>query len=1195
MKKSLFLLLIFIPVIIFASKITFEYSFDMPQVENQMGYQTLTIDNSMQTGEVGEPQLPCFGSKLLIPAGEIAKEIKIVKSGLTEINREINLFPTQPPHPFSETNIEFVQPDLQIYNSNEKYPYNEDYHLNTEFLSGYAIAFSTFTPIEYYPAEKKAYYYKNIEVTVTTESSTKALQATRFLKNDEYIVNFVSRNIDNSQLIHSYNVTSTRDGDTDYVIITEEAKVANWTIYADLYRDLGYVVEIETMENIINDYFGEDTQAKVRNFLIEKYENNPLKFVLLAGDVDVIPHRGMYVNMGGGEYTDDDIPADMYYSCLDGTWNDNINEWWGEESEADLAPEFAIGRICYNNDQEITNFINKVDSYLNSPVVDEAKSALFIGEYLWEGPTWGGDYMDEMIGGSDTHGHTTIGVPETWDIETLYERNGNWNAYDLFAQLNVGPNLINHLGHSATYYTLKISNHDVTDVNITNNGENHNHSILFTQGCYGGAFDNRDTNGSYGDDCITEKFLSISNGMVSMISNSRYGWGQQGSTDGASQFFHREYIDAMFGEDIFDLGAALSDAKIDAIPFIMGNAVMYWCTYQTNLNGDPALPVWTDEPQEIVTSYPSELLVGANQLIVTTDIPNANVYIFDQEGRIASGNTGETGSNTIFLDHILTNVEDLQITIVKHNFLAHHGVITVIPGDGPYVVVDGAVYTETEDYIDGSIQPLDIVDISISLNNIGSEITDGDVEATLSCDSEYINIINNNVITSVLDSEETITLENAFQIEILPGLEDQTMIIFDVTLSSGMTFWHSAINLNVNNSQINFVSYTIDVASGDDDVLNPGETADVYFEFENSGAGISYLLQTVAISFDGYLSIYGNSVIDQIDPNSNATTSVPFTLEVSADCPQDYLGNLMIVSGDACGAGIEENISISVGAVSHNFEIGIGDWEHSSLTTGFSDQWHLSDNRNHTQDGEYSMKLGGNGDSDYSNSVHGGLVSPPFVLTSNSYVTFYHWMDAETNSSTQAWDGGNVEISTDGENFEIVTPVGGYPYTIYPNAASPFDPGTPVFSGLHDWEQVQIDLSDYSGTVQLKFVFGSDAAVTAEGWYIDDILIESYTDSNPSEIIPLSAFVGQNYPNPFNPVTTISFTTVDSSKPTEISIFNIKGQKVKTLLNEKLAPGEHKVTWEGKDSQNNKVSSGIYFYKMKSGDFSKINKMILMK
>nr|HPR18501.1 T9SS type A sorting domain-containing protein [Candidatus Cloacimonadota bacterium] len=86
-----------------------------------------------------------------------------------------------------------------------------------------------------------------------------------------------------------------------------------------------------------------------------------------------------------------------------------------------------------------------------------------------------------------------------------------------------------------------------------------------------------------------------------------------------------------------------------------------------------------------------------------------------------------------------------------------------------------------------------------------------------------------------------------------------------------------------------------------------------------------------------------------------------------------------------------------------------------------------------------------------------------------------------------------------------------------------------------------------------------------------------------------------NYPNPFNPTTTISFFTTESTENTEISVYNLKGQKVKQLLNAQLAAGRHSVVWNGTDDNGKAVSSGIYFYKMKSGKYLETKKMILMK
>jgi hypothetical protein len=100
--------------------------------------------------------------------------------------------------------------------------------------------------------------------------------------------------------------------------------------------------------------------------------------------------------------------------------------------------------------------------------------------------------------------------------------------------------------------------------------------------------------------------------------------------------------------------------------------------------------------------------------------------------------------------------------------------------------------------------------------------------------------------------------------------------------------------------------------------------------------------------------------------------------------------------------------------------------------------------------------------------------------------------------------------------------------------------------------------------------------------------------SSDEDIIPIASQLIGNYPNPFNPTTTIKFTTANTVN-TKIVIYNIKGQKVKTLANNRFNAGTHQVLWNGKDENGKPVTSGIYFYKMNSGKFISTKKMILMK
>ena len=95
-------------------------------------------------------------------------------------------------------------------------------------------------------------------------------------------------------------------------------------------------------------------------------------------------------------------------------------------------------------------------------------------------------------------------------------------------------------------------------------------------------------------------------------------------------------------------------------------------------------------------------------------------------------------------------------------------------------------------------------------------------------------------------------------------------------------------------------------------------------------------------------------------------------------------------------------------------------------------------------------------------------------------------------------------------------------------------------------------------------------------------------------LVPLK-FVSSNYPNPFNPSTTIDFSLPEGGM-IDVSIYNIKGQKVKTLINENMLQGNHQIEWHGKDESGNSVSSGVYFYHLNvDGKSKSIKKCLLLK
>lgn len=94
--------------------------------------------------------------------------------------------------------------------------------------------------------------------------------------------------------------------------------------------------------------------------------------------------------------------------------------------------------------------------------------------------------------------------------------------------------------------------------------------------------------------------------------------------------------------------------------------------------------------------------------------------------------------------------------------------------------------------------------------------------------------------------------------------------------------------------------------------------------------------------------------------------------------------------------------------------------------------------------------------------------------------------------------------------------------------------------------------------------------------------------------VPTDYALDQNLPNPFNPSTTIKYQLPVSGDATLV-IYNLLGQQVRTLVKDNLEAGFHSVLWDGKDELGKQVASGVYIYRLQSGDFSTARRMMLLK
>ena len=108
------------------------------------------------------------------------------------------------------------------------------------------------------------------------------------------------------------------------------------------------------------------------------------------------------------------------------------------------------------------------------------------------------------------------------------------------------------------------------------------------------------------------------------------------------------------------------------------------------------------------------------------------------------------------------------------------------------------------------------------------------------------------------------------------------------------------------------------------------------------------------------------------------------------------------------------------------------------------------------------------------------------------------------------------------------------------------------------------------------------------------VIIKKGPASKPSAETPTAFSLHNNYPNPFNPVTQISYDLPNDSW-VKLSIYNVRGQKVTTLVDRFEASGYKAILWDGTDDNGNKLASGVYFYRIQADEFTATKSMVLMR
>lgn len=598
--KYLILILIF-PFFLQAQKIKYEYNFSPEnlKIEQAKGFSIINYPNCIVKGEIGGPSLPFYPIKLILPQSFTAKKVNIYFENKHEFENLLKIYPQQPVKPISSVDRDtFIIKKVE----NKIGPVFDSFAIAQ--MNGVTFLISNFSPFEYDPKNQKLSLYQ--KVTLEIELCEQKNYEYKNFWPKQPILRRIEKFAQNPEELKNYSRPDKNTTENyEVLIISKSDYLMPLKNLKDYYRKIGLRSKIITTEQIQIQYSGVDLSEKIRNCIIAEYQNYGIEYITLAGDAEIVPYRGLHCTVQSSSvYTDNNIPADIYFSGIDGNWNSDNDNLWGEVGEEDLLPDLSVGRLPFSNTTELLNIINKLNKYTFTPITQNNKlrKVLLIGEHLWNNPeTWGSQYLNLLIGTHNENGYTTTGIPPSHLITTLYEEQTPLNTNVILSNINQGHNFIYHVGHSNITTMMFLNLDDITNENFNQiDGLNNNFAPLYSHGCYCGAFDN--------NDCISEKMVTIEKFAIGVFTNSRYGWFNEGQTEGPSQHLNREFVDALYNDKENAAGTAQLISKAETAPWIYQQnewepGAQRWVFYCHNSLIDPAVPLWTDNKNEIYLTY----------------------------------------------------------------------------------------------------------------------------------------------------------------------------------------------------------------------------------------------------------------------------------------------------------------------------------------------------------------------------------------------------------------------------------------------------------------------------------------------------------------------------------------------------------------------------------------------------------------
>ena len=577
----------------------------------------IICNNTANLNSYGKPTVPY--RKMLVPLGDAEIVNIYTHEKLAKEIPEIEVLPGLMPLPFGFNNLDWENPysyfeenfyaDPLIYLSEQKFP-SEPVQQEVVCLEGNRFLALTIFPFTFDP--------KNSIITVL----------------DIHVSVELTKPVSTISQLQSRSTSSENSG---YVIIAPYEFSEAVESFSEWKEQLGFSVQTMELDRIYTRFDGRDNAEKVRNFIIESYSANRTQYYLLVGDCDVCPVREVWDPVNLGMSCDNGTePSDLYYECLDGNWDANGNNIFGElDDYVDLYPEVKVGRIPVSTAEDVERVLAMIRKIEENPEPGE-----WMKEFLLIAPS------------SFTPGDNAAALEEEvyqkyladsfFNPIRLYDVDGSLSPSAVLNAINQGVGLVDFFGHGT--YDRWVSALQTSDVLSLHNG---NKTFLaFAMACETAAFDYQEYT------TIAEAFFHSQNGgAIAYIGATRPAFAGYDCFDG----LHHRFWDC-FLKDITDhLEAnpkeALQEALVEMVSTYSVGGPALETIYQAIYFGDPALNLhWKHNVTITVTpnlETDSNGVINGTCLMLYSDKPITGEYkvtISDPTGAIITEKTGTLGT-----------------------------------------------------------------------------------------------------------------------------------------------------------------------------------------------------------------------------------------------------------------------------------------------------------------------------------------------------------------------------------------------------------------------------------------------------------------------------------------------------------------------------------------------------------------------